>query len=146
MQLTHSLKAPGFNPWTYEVISWFQAFAFKFKLVPLHGGAGVGGGGGGGGAGGAGGVVGGAEGDSAGGGLSYELANECSHHGHIIALYVAVRGDFIVVGDLMKSISLLIYKPDEGAIEERARDFNANWMTAVDILDDDTYLGEVESS
>ena len=26
-------------------------------------------------------------------------------------------------------------------IEERARDFNSNWMTAVEILDDDTFLG-----
>jgi hypothetical protein len=24
MQLTHSLKAPGFNPETYEVRNWFQ--------------------------------------------------------------------------------------------------------------------------
>jgi DNA damage-binding protein 1 len=30
-------------------------------------------------------------------------------------------------------------------MEERARDFNANWMTAVDILDDDTYLGAENS-
>jgi DNA damage-binding protein 1 len=37
-----------------------------------------------------------------------------------VALYVQVRGDFIVVGDLMKSISLLIYKPEEGAIEAGA--------------------------
>ncbi|KAL0305441.1 UNVERIFIED_CONTAM: DNA damage-binding protein 1 [Sesamum radiatum] len=44
-------------------------------------------------------------------------------------------------GDLMKSISLLIYKHEEGAIEERARDYNANWMSAVEILDDDIYLG-----
>ena len=86
--------------------------------------------------------VGGGEGGTS---PTYELANECSHHGHIVALYVATRGDFIVVGDLMKSISLLIYKPDEGAIEERARDFNANWMTAVEILDDDTYLGAENS-
>ncbi|KAJ6775943.1 DNA REPAIR/RNA PROCESSING CPSF FAMILY [Salix koriyanagi] len=41
----------------------------------------------------------------------------------------------------MKSISLLIYKHEEGAIEERARDYNANWMSAVEILDDDIYLG-----
>ncbi|KAK9936888.1 hypothetical protein M0R45_013710 [Rubus argutus] len=41
----------------------------------------------------------------------------------------------------MKSISLLIYKHEEGAIEERARDYNANWMSAVEILDDDVYLG-----
>lgn len=39
-----------------------------------------------------------------------ELQSECGHHGHILALYVQTRGDFIVVGDLMKSISLLIYK------------------------------------
>ncbi|KAH8952399.1 hypothetical protein BDL97_09G083300 [Sphagnum fallax] len=74
-----------------------------------------------------------------------ELQYESSHHGHILALYVQSRGDFIVVGDLMKSISLLIYKPEEGAMEERARDYNANWMTAVEILDDDTYLGAENS-
>jgi len=74
-----------------------------------------------------------------------ELQYESSHHGHILALYVQSRGDFIVVGDLMKSISLLIYKPEEGAIEERARDYNANWMTAIEILDDDTYLGAENS-
>ncbi|OAY75001.1 DNA damage-binding protein 1a [Ananas comosus] len=72
---------------------------------------------------------------------SRELQSECGHHGHILALYVQTRGDFIVVGDLMKSISLLIYKHEEGAIEERARDYSANWMTALEILDDDIYLG-----
>lgn len=76
---------------------------------------------------------------------SRELQPECGHHGHIVALYAQTRGDFIVVGDLMKSISLLIYKPEEGAIEERARDFNANWMTAIEILDDETYLGAENS-
>lgn len=74
-----------------------------------------------------------------------ELQSECGHHGHILALFVQSRGDFIVVGDLMKSISLLIYKPEEGAIEERARDYNANWMSAVEILDDDIYLGAENS-
>ena len=32
VQSTHSLKVPGFNPGTYDVISWFQAFAFKCNL------------------------------------------------------------------------------------------------------------------
>lgn len=76
---------------------------------------------------------------------SRELQSECGHHGHILALYIQTRGDFIVVGDLMKSISLLIYKHEEGAIEERARDYNANWMSAVEILDDDVYLGAENS-
>ena len=34
-----------------------------------------------------------------------------------------------------------VFQHEEGAIEERARDYNANWMTAVEILDDDIYLG-----
>jgi len=69
------------------------------------------------------------------------LAMECEHKGHILALYLASRGDFIVVGDLMKSISLLIYNGTEGSIKELARDFTSNWMIAVNILDDDNYIG-----
>jgi len=70
-----------------------------------------------------------------------ELVSECVHRGHILVLFLQSRGDFIVVGDLMRSISLLTYKPVDGQIEEIARDFNANWMTGVEILDDDTFIG-----
>uniref|UniRef100_A0A1J3JTZ9 DNA damage-binding protein 1b n=1 Tax=Noccaea caerulescens TaxID=107243 RepID=A0A1J3JTZ9_NOCCA len=70
-----------------------------------------------------------------------ELQCECGHHGHILALYVQTRGDFIVVGDLMNSFSLLVYKHEESAIEQIARDDNASWMAAVEILNHDTYLG-----
>ena len=70
-----------------------------------------------------------------------ELVNECGHHGHVMALYMRTRGDFIVVGDLLKSVSLLLYKPEEGIIEERARDYESAQMTATEILDEDTYLG-----
>ena len=79
---------------------------------------------------------------------SRELRRECGHHGHILALYIAARGECIVVGDLMKSISLLQYKPaggdggaGEASIEEIAKDFDANWMTAVSTVDDDTFIG-----
>ncbi|KAL2536319.1 DNA damage-binding protein 1a [Forsythia ovata] len=39
---------------------------------------------------------------------SCELQSECGYHGYIIALYVQTREDFIIVGYLIKSISLLI--------------------------------------
>ena len=45
----------------------------------------------------------------------------------------------------MKSIYLLMYKAEENVIELRARDFHSNFMTAVTILDDDTYLGAENS-
>ena len=41
------------------------------------------------------------------------------------------RGEFIVVGDLMKSISVYMYKPVENTIEEIAKDYNPNWMSTV---------------
>ncbi|CAN0325980.1 unnamed protein product, partial [Laminaria digitata] len=70
-----------------------------------------------------------------------ELQTECGYHGHILALFMQSRGDFIVVGDLMRSVSLLVYKAVDGAIEEIARDYHANWMTAVEMLSDDVYIG-----
>lgn len=42
--------------------------------------------------------------------LNFQLIAECGHEGHIVALYVKTRGHFIVVGDLMKSVALLMYK------------------------------------
>lgn len=74
-----------------------------------------------------------------------ELQNECSYFNTIIALYLKTKGDFILIGDLMRSMTLLNYKPMEMAIEEVARDFNPNWMTAVEILDDDNFLGAENS-
>ncbi|KAA0714579.1 DNA damage-binding protein 1 DDB p127 subunit [Triplophysa tibetana] len=96
-----------------------------------------------------------------------ELRTECNHYNNIMALYLKTKGDFILVGDLMRSVLLLAYKPMEGSFEEVripavnsingyelfisnfalssfhqiARDFNPNWMSAVEILDDDNFLG-----
>ena len=63
-----------------------------------------------------------------------------------------MRGDFILVGDLMKSLSLLQCSGgvsgsagNPPAIMELARDCAANWMTSVAFLDDDTYLGSENS-
>jgi DNA damage-binding protein 1 len=93
------------------------------------------------------------------------------HHGHILSLFVSSRANktvgplssstealadageskekdeketkeqLAVVGDLMRSISLVQYYPEHNTLEEVARDFNANWTTAVSMLTDDVYLG-----
>jgi len=46
-----------------------------------------------------------------------------------------------IVGDLMRSIGLVQYYPQHDALEEVARDFNSNWTTAVEMLNDHVYLG-----
>lgn len=75
-----------------------------------------------------------------------DLRLECSHFNNVFALYIKTKGDFILVGDLMRSITLLQYKQMEGSFEEIARDYEPNWMTAVEIIDDDNFLGAENSN
>lgn len=70
-----------------------------------------------------------------------EIVFECSHHGHILVMFLQSQDNYIIVGDLMKSISLLRYRTIDGFIEEIARDLNSNWMTAIDMLTSDIYIG-----
>ncbi|VVC45761.1 Hypothetical protein CINCED_3A017720 [Cinara cedri] len=70
-----------------------------------------------------------------------ELRLECSHFNNIVALFVKTKGDFIVCGDLMRSLTLLQYKTMEGSFDEIARDYNPKWSTAIEIIDDDLFLG-----
>jgi len=37
---------------------------------------------------------------------SRELTNECSHVGHVLALYIVTRGDFVIVGAPSPTLSL----------------------------------------
>jgi DNA damage-binding protein 1 len=46
-----------------------------------------------------------------------------------------------IVGDLMRSISLVEYLPKHQVIEELARDYNANFCTSIEMLTDNVYLG-----
>jgi DNA damage-binding protein 1 len=64
-----------------------------------------------------------------------------THHGHVLALQLSIRGEFILVGDLMKSITILSYDPETMKLTEIARDHDNNWMTAVEAIDDEVYIG-----
>jgi len=67
------------------------------------------------------------------------------HRGNIMALYVATRGDFVIVGDLMKSITVLVHNSNDGSLKETARDYNLNWMTSVELFDDENFIGAENS-
>lgn len=70
-----------------------------------------------------------------------DLHIECTHVNATIALYLKRKNDLILMGDLMRSLSLYTYKPLQAHFEEVARDLNPAWMTEVEILDDETFLG-----
>lgn len=74
-----------------------------------------------------------------------ELRLECSDFENVVALYLRTKGDLVLVGDLMRSVSLLSYKSVESSFEKVARDYVTNWMTACEIIDAETFLGAENS-
>ncbi|KAK9711909.1 DNA damage-binding protein 1a [Basidiobolus ranarum] len=70
-----------------------------------------------------------------------ELIQICSHRVHILALYIATRGDFLIVGDVLRSITLLTYNAMDGLFEVAANDYSTNWLSSAEILDGDTFIG-----
>ncbi|KAI8912782.1 CPSF A subunit region-domain-containing protein [Gorgonomyces haynaldii] len=64
-----------------------------------------------------------------------------THHGHVIALGLAVENDMIVVADLMKSMSLLRLSSETNQLVEVSRDFNTHWMTSVESVSPEIFVG-----
>ncbi|KAG9298245.1 hypothetical protein G9A89_002733 [Geosiphon pyriformis] len=71
---------------------------------------------------------------------TFDLVPICSYCGFTLIYCIITRGDFIIVGDLMRSITLLLYKPMEQKIEEIAKDHSLNWISAVEAIDDDHFV------
>uniref|UniRef100_A0A915MWP2 DNA damage-binding protein 1 n=1 Tax=Meloidogyne javanica TaxID=6303 RepID=A0A915MWP2_MELJA len=69
-----------------------------------------------------------------------ELRLECSNFNYIQALYLKTKGDLVLIGDLMRSICLLSYKPADSSFEEIARDYSAEWTTSCEIVDSETFF------
>ncbi|CAG8721486.1 14448_t:CDS:10, partial [Funneliformis caledonium] len=71
------------------------------------------------------------------------LTEVCNYVNFTMALHVVARGHFVVVGDLLRSVSLLAYKElekGEKVLELIANDYNQNWLSAVEALDDDEFI------
>ena len=77
------------------------------------------------------------------------------HHGHIMSLFVKSlvsptnanvspldeTSRIAIVGDIMRSISVIQHFPEFNTLEEIARDYNQNWTTAIEMLSNDVFLG-----
>ncbi|KAG0202400.1 DNA damage-binding protein 1a [Mortierella sp. GBA30] len=72
------------------------------------------------------------------------LTLECSHRGFIMILSLAVHGEFIVAGDLIRSMTLLRYTDNK--ILEIARDANMDMLTALEAIDDETFIAADNAS
>lgn len=65
-----------------------------------------------------------------------------THYGHVLALSLTVRGDIVVVGDLMKSISMLHFNSETWKLSNFARDYETRWITALESIDDRVIVGD----
>ncbi len=70
---------------------------------------------------------------------------ECTHHGLILALFLKSYNQYLVVGDIMRSMTVLEFKSDNNTLVEIARDFNSVYTRGVDIIDDNNFLGSDEN-
>lgn len=76
---------------------------------------------------------------------SSKLELVCAHTANILALFLQASGDLILVGDLMRSASLLRYCGKDTRLEELARDLASAWLTATAMLSDSVFLCADES-
>ncbi|KAG0365622.1 DNA damage-binding protein 1a [Gamsiella multidivaricata] len=72
------------------------------------------------------------------------LKQECSHRGFIMILSLAIHGEFIVAGDLIRSMTLLRYTDNN--IVEIARDRCMDMLTALEAIDDETFIAANNAS
>lgn len=73
-----------------------------------------------------------------------ELLHECSYTSQIMALFLKTKGDLILIGDVVRSGTVVRYSPTEKKLTEVARDFHSSYLRAVEILDgssEDIFLG-----
>ena len=80
--------------------------------------------------------------------LTHEtLAEVAVYRAPLTALTIATRSPFILLGDLMKSVTLLRLETSgaKPEIESVARDYAPLWMTSVAIFDDSWFFGAEDS-
>ncbi|KAI6225193.1 DNA damage-binding protein 1 [Aphelenchoides fujianensis] len=58
------------------------------------------------------------------------------------ALHMKTKGDIVLVGDLIRSVTMLAFKHTEVQFEEVARDYMAEWTTTCEIIDSDSVIAD----
>ncbi|EFA82352.1 UV-damaged DNA binding protein1 [Heterostelium album PN500] len=69
-----------------------------------------------------------------------KLTKAESYSGHTLSHSMVSRGHFVLVADLMKSMTLLV-EDQQGAIKELARNPLPIWLSRIEMIDDETFIG-----
>lgn len=60
---------------------------------------------------------------------------------YILSIYLKSRGSLVLLGDMMRSLTLYSLKGDLSGMSEIAKDYNPRWPTAIEFIDDNTFIG-----
>ena len=71
---------------------------------------------------------------------SYDIHFETAHLGHIIVLHVKTHGNYVLVGDLLRSVTLLHFDPATEKLTEISRDFNTNFVRSIFMVSEDEFM------
>ena len=81
-----------------------------------------------------------------------ELSVLCEHPGHVMCLMCKASGDLVLVGDILRSMSVFQLTSVTSAsgtkittLREVSRDFNSNYMRAVEILSEEYFMGSEDN-
>ena len=70
-----------------------------------------------------------------------ELISVCGHHGHLLALMLKSTGNTLALGDILQSVTMIEFDTEKTKLVEVARDFTCNYMRAIEIIGDSTFVG-----
>jgi DNA damage-binding protein 1 len=75
------------------------------------------------------------------------LHEDSAFSGHVLIWRLQARGDFILAGDIMRSVTLLGQKSMAGGreLEELARDYDTAYTMGLEIMEDDTFIMSEQS-
>eukprot|EP00928_Gymnodinium_smaydae_P037040 TRINITY_DN25782_c0_g2_i1.p1 TRINITY_DN25782_c0_g2~~TRINITY_DN25782_c0_g2_i1.p1 ORF type:complete len:1275 (+),score=169.04 TRINITY_DN25782_c0_g2_i1:260-4084(+) len=75
-------------------------------------------------------------------GAANSLETLCTYDANVVSIHLQAMGSWVLVGDLMRSATLLRYRADAAVpfFEEVARDVGTAWLTATTMLDPQTFL------
>jgi len=71
---------------------------------------------------------------------SYDITFETGHHGHIVVLFVKTSGNYVLIGDLVRSITLLEYNPTDEKLNEISRDFSTNYIRSICMINENQFM------
>lgn len=70
-----------------------------------------------------------------------ELNLETSIFNSILSIYLKSRGDFVLVGDIVRSFACYAYNQLSGTFTNICNDHETSWLSAIEFIDEETFLG-----